>query len=136
MNPFRRLAPGWASRRGRGNPPTAPALPTAPHDPAAPNVHGQQVLAAVTALPISTWRYQSDPPGLYHLGPMAQDWKAAFDFGQDDTSIPIVDAIGVLLVCVQALQHVQLNVCSHPAAASTDSCLADRRFTGQDETGT
>jgi uncharacterized small protein (DUF1192 family) len=36
---------------------------------------------------------------------MAQDWQAAFGFNQDDTRIPVVDGLGVALVCVQALHR-------------------------------
>ena len=38
-----------------------------------------------------------------HLGPMAQDFKAAFGLGESDKMINIVDANGVLMVAVQAL---------------------------------
>ncbi|MET7887430.1 tail fiber domain-containing protein [Streptomyces avermitilis] len=56
---------------------------TAPVGP----VNGYAVLETVAALPISTWRYLWEPEGVRHLGPMAQDWHAAFGFNQDDTTI-------------------------------------------------
>ncbi|WP_406379210.1 tail fiber domain-containing protein [Streptomyces sp. NBC_01618] len=68
-------------------------------------VNGHAVLATVAALPISTWRYLWEPEDVRHLGPMAQDWQAAFGFNQDDTTIPVVDGLGVALVCVQALHR-------------------------------
>ncbi|GGS92689.1 hypothetical protein GCM10010222_37870 [Streptomyces tanashiensis] len=71
-------------------------------------VNGFAVLDAVAALPVSTWRYLWEPEGVRHLGPMAQDWHAAFGFNRDDTRIPVVDGLGVALVCIQALQrHVE-----------------------------
>ncbi|MER8044502.1 tail fiber domain-containing protein [Streptomyces sp. NPDC094032] len=70
-------------------------------------VNGYQVLETVATLPISTWRYVWEPEDVRHLGPMAQDWHAAFGLNRDDTRIPVVDGLGVALVCVQALhRHV------------------------------
>ncbi|MCZ1004125.1 tail fiber domain-containing protein [Streptomyces mirabilis] len=68
-------------------------------------VNGYAVLETAAALPISTWRYLWEPEGVRHLGPMAQDWHAAFGFNQDDTTIPVVDGLGVALVCIQALHR-------------------------------
>jgi hypothetical protein len=68
-------------------------------------VNGYAVLEAVAALPVSTWRYLWEPEDVRHLGPMAQDWQAAFGFNQDGTRIPVVDGLGVALVCVQALNR-------------------------------
>ncbi|ROQ81296.1 hypothetical protein EES39_11150 [Streptomyces sp. ADI92-24] len=70
---------------------------------AAGAVSGYAVLETVAALPVSSWRYLWEPEEVRHIGPMAQDWHAAFGFNQDDTTINPVDANGVLLVCVQAL---------------------------------
>ncbi|MFI7099441.1 tail fiber domain-containing protein [Streptomyces sp. NPDC050161] len=68
-------------------------------------VNGYAVLETVAALPVSTWRYLWEPEDVRHLGPMAQDWHTAFGFNQDDTKIPVVDGLGVALVCVQALHR-------------------------------
>ncbi|MGW7045106.1 tail fiber domain-containing protein [Streptomyces avermitilis] len=68
-------------------------------------VNGYQVLKTVEALPISTWRYLWELEQVRHLGPMAQDWHDAFGFNPDDTTINLVDANGVALVCIQALSR-------------------------------
>ncbi|WP_250297701.1 tail fiber domain-containing protein [Streptomyces sp. A 4/2] len=68
-------------------------------------VNGYAVLETVATLPVSTWRYLWEPEDVRHLGPMAQDWQAAFGFNQDGTTIPVVDGLGVALVCVQALNR-------------------------------
>ncbi|WP_371540574.1 tail fiber domain-containing protein [Streptomyces sp. NBC_00466] len=68
-------------------------------------VNGHAVLETVAALPISTWRYLWEPESVRHLGPMAQDWHVAFGLNQDDTTIPVVDSLGVALVCIQALHR-------------------------------
>jgi hypothetical protein len=61
------------------------------------------ILARVAALPITTWSYKGDDPGIRHLGPMAQDFAAAFQVGADDRHIHMVDASGVALSAIQAL---------------------------------
>ena len=40
-----------------------------------------------------------------HLGPVAQDFQAAFGLGTDDKSIGTVDADGVALAAIQALNR-------------------------------
>jgi hypothetical protein len=68
-------------------------------------VEPDDVLAKVDSLPISTWRYKGDAPDVHHLGPMAQDFAAAFGLGTDDRHIAPLDAAGVGLAAIQALNH-------------------------------
>jgi hypothetical protein len=61
------------------------------------------VLARVLELPLSEWSYRSSL-GERHIGPMAQDFHAAFGLnGKDDTGIAMVDADGVALAAIQGL---------------------------------
>ncbi len=62
---------------------------------------GQGVLERLAALPVASWRYKADQAR--HVGPMAQDFKAAFGLGSDDTHVAPSDVAGVGLVAVQAL---------------------------------
>ena len=61
------------------------------------------VLSRVSTLPISEWSYKNDAPGVRHLGPMAQDFQAAFRVGDSDRYIHPIDADGVALAAIQAL---------------------------------
>jgi len=61
------------------------------------------ILDKVSRLPISTWSYRQEPPAVRHLGPMAQDFRAAFGLGDDDRTYFAVDAQGVALAAIQAL---------------------------------
>ena len=61
------------------------------------------ILDKVSRLPISTWTYRQEPPAVRHLGPMAQDFRAAFGLGDDDRTYFAVDAQGVALAAIQAL---------------------------------
>jgi hypothetical protein len=62
-----------------------------------------QVLAKIVALPISSWRYRKDGPEVRHIGPMAQDFHAAFGLWNSDTMIFPLDASGVSMAAIQAL---------------------------------
>lgn len=67
-------------------------------------IDASEVLDKVTALPITRWSYKADV-GVTHLGPMAQDFYAAFDIGMDDKHISMVDADGVALAAIQGLNE-------------------------------
>jgi hypothetical protein len=64
------------------------------------------VLQAVRELPISTWSYRQEPDRIRHMGPMAQDFKAAFGLGDGDRHYHPVDAHGVALAAIQALEKM------------------------------
>jgi hypothetical protein len=66
-------------------------------------VNPRAVLAAVAALPVSTWNYTSQDASIRHIGPMAQDFYAAFNVGESDTGISTVDAQGVALAAIQGV---------------------------------
>ncbi|MBK9753522.1 MAG: tail fiber domain-containing protein [Nannocystis sp.] len=66
-----------------------------------------EVLRRVVALPLSTWRYRKDEPQVRHLGPMAQDFHAAFGLWNSDTMIFPLDASGVSMAAIQGL-HARL----------------------------
>jgi len=63
------------------------------------------VLERVVTLPISRWRYRDDPETA-HLGPMAEDFHAAFEVGPDERHISSVDADGVALAAIQGLHRL------------------------------
>jgi trimeric autotransporter adhesin len=67
------------------------------------SINPQAILAKVAAMPISRWVYNADEKKSWHLGPMAQDFRAAFGLGQDDKTIATVDAGGVALAAIQGL---------------------------------
>ncbi|HEX3466892.1 MAG TPA: tail fiber domain-containing protein [Candidatus Elarobacter sp.] len=60
------------------------------------------VLDKVAALPIERWSYKSER-GVRHVGPMAQDFYAAFGVGEDDRHITSIDEDGVALAAIKAL---------------------------------
>jgi hypothetical protein len=69
-------------------------------------VNDQQILEKVAALPISTWSYLSQDASILHMGPMAQDFSAAFGLGEDAHYIGTLDAEGVALAAIQGLYRL------------------------------
>ncbi len=69
------------------------------------SVSNQRVLERVAELPISSWNYKSDPEDVRHIGPMAQDFFAAFGVGSDDKHINLIDEGGVALAAIQGLEE-------------------------------
>jgi hypothetical protein len=63
------------------------------------------ILDRLARLPISTWSYKTEASPARHIGPMAQDFMAAFGVGSSDTTILQVDADGVAFAAIQALHE-------------------------------
>lgn len=68
-------------------------------------IDGEEVLAKVARMPVETWRYKDEGNGVRHLGPVAQDFRAAFGLGTDDKSIGLLDIDGVNMAAIQALER-------------------------------
>jgi hypothetical protein len=64
------------------------------------------ILGRVADLPISTWSYASQSSDIRHIGPMAQDFHAAFRVGEDERYISTVDAQGVAFAAIQGLHRL------------------------------
>jgi hypothetical protein len=67
------------------------------------NLDGRQILAQLSTIPIQTWNYKTQDASIRHIGPMAQDFYAAFNVGEDDKHISTVDEEGVALAAIQGL---------------------------------
>jgi len=67
----------------------------------------RQVLEQVAALPVQRWAFKQDS-STRHIGPMAQDFHAAFPLNRSETSLNDADLHGVALAAIQGLnQKVQ-----------------------------
>lgn len=64
----------------------------------------QEVLRRVVELPITTWSYK-ETPKVRHVGPMSEDFFAAFGTGSDDKGISVTDSAGVALAAIQGLHQ-------------------------------
>ena len=70
-------------------------------------IDNQEILERVASLPISCWNFKTGEK-TRHIGPMAQDFYAAFNVGPDDKHIATVDEDGVALAAIQGL-HAKLK---------------------------
>jgi hypothetical protein len=66
-------------------------------------VDGEQTLRRLARIPIKTWNFKSQDDSIRHIGPMAQDFRAAFGLGLGRTTIAGVDADGVAFSAIQGL---------------------------------
>jgi hypothetical protein len=90
------LAPGggsWASLSDRAS------------KTAVTPVSGKAVLRKLGSVPISEWSYRAQGPSIRHIGPMAQDLSRAFGVGEDPRHITSVDADGISLAAIKALNE-------------------------------
>ncbi|HWD19618.1 MAG TPA: tail fiber domain-containing protein [Verrucomicrobiae bacterium] len=63
------------------------------------------VLDKVAALPLQTWHYKTQDASVRHVGPVAQDFYAAFGVGEDERHIATIDSEGVALTAIQGLNQ-------------------------------
>lgn len=82
-------------------------------------VDRHDVLAKIARLPIAEWSYK-DSPKQRHVGPMAQDFYAAFGLGRSDRHIATLDSSGIALAGIQALLE------DNKRLAETNQALLER----------
>jgi hypothetical protein len=72
-------------------------------------VDGRGILRKLSELPIYTWSAKGTAASVRHMGPMAQDFYAAFGLGDDAKLISTIDLDGVSLAAIQALYELSLE---------------------------
>ena len=94
-------------------------------------------LNKLAQLSISAWAY-TNSPNVRHIGPMAQDFKAAFDLGEDDKHIGAGDGIGVALAAIKGLHELVQEkdteiaaLQSELASIKQEMASANTTFTGR-----
>jgi hypothetical protein len=84
-------------------------------------VDSGEILEKLAAMPITQWHYKWEEESLTpHIGPMAQDFKAAFYPGTDDKSITTQEADGVALAAIQGLNQKLENELKQRSAENTE----------------
>jgi hypothetical protein len=68
------------------------------------DVSGEEVLAKIARMSIQEWNYKAQDASLRHMGPTAQEFRAAFGLGDFPLRINTIDADGVALAAVKALE--------------------------------
>jgi hypothetical protein len=69
-------------------------------------VDAREVAARLAEIPISRWTYIDDESGTPHMGPMAQDFHAAFGLGHSDKHLTTTDVDGVALAAIQGVYQM------------------------------
>jgi trimeric autotransporter adhesin len=69
-------------------------------------VNPRFILDRLVSLPIQAWNYKGESRDIRHIGPVAQDFRAAFGLGEGDKTLNTVDAQGVALAAIQGLYRM------------------------------
>ena len=69
-------------------------------------IRGRTILTRLVDIPITSWNYKDEDPSIRHIGPMAQDFGAAFGVGEDERHINVMDANGVAFAAIQGLYQM------------------------------
>jgi len=69
-------------------------------------IDNEKILTSIASIPVTNWNYKTQPATQRHIGPMAQDFYAAFhlDGIGNDTTINTLDIAGVNMAAIQALE--------------------------------
>ena len=90
-------------------------------------VDDRAILERIAQMPVSSWSYTFDPT-VRHIGPMAQDFHAAFGLGKTDKAYDPIDAHGVTFSALRALyaemqaQQARIERLEEENAAMRESC--------------
>ena len=68
-------------------------------------VDGEDILARLRNVPVTTWNYINEGASVRHIGPMAEDFYAAFGLGTGSESIGVQDLASITLAAVKALDE-------------------------------
>ena len=85
---------------------------------------GKKVLSKLSEVPVMSWRFKNEDDSVRHFGPVAEDFRAAFQLG-DGQTISNVDADGVTMAAIQGLH--QLLEEQQTALERKDQEMADLR---------
>jgi hypothetical protein len=98
-------------------------------------VDGQEVLSRLSDVPITTWSYKAEDPDVRHMGPTAQDFRAAFGLGESDTSINLLDSSGVALAAVQELYQLSQGQAARMQELERTNATLQRQLDGLEAQG-
>ena len=92
------------------------------------HISGEDILGRLKGLEISRWSYRTEHDSVRHIGPTAQDFYAAFDLGNDEHTIGAVDADGIALAAVKALETRTRNLSAQLLQANANNIALQKRL--------
>jgi len=69
-------------------------------------IDARKLLESVANLPVTRWNYRIENKETKHIGPVAEDFHAAFDTGEDGKHLAALDTAGVALAAIQGLYEI------------------------------
>lgn len=69
-------------------------------------VDKHEILKRLAELEVSSWSYLWEEGEVRHIGPMAQEFREAFEVGDDERRIDIADGFGIVVAAIQALHEI------------------------------
>jgi endosialidase-like protein len=90
-------------------------------------VDGSDILRRLSAVPITRWNLKAQDPAIKHVGPMAQDFYAAFGLGEDERYINSADVDGIALVSIQVLYELVTALEQKTTAVDRKAAELDRK---------
>lgn len=97
------------------------------------SVEPREILAQLAQVPITRWNMKGQDPDVYHFGPVAQDFYAAFGLGEDNEHINTGDAQGVGFAAIQGLYEITREQELTIAALKTQNADLEARLTALEE---
>jgi Chaperone of endosialidase len=92
-------------------------------------INPKSVLAKLVSLPVTSWAYNNEKSsGVRHIGPVAQDFKKAFEVGYDDKSISTVDAQGVAFAAIKGLHEIVKEKDAEIAKLKSDLAIIKKKL--------
>lgn len=84
------------------------------------DLDGEGVLGKIARMSIREWSYKTQDQSIRHAGPTAQDFRAAFGLGESELGINGVDADGIALRAIQALESRTRTADEHTRALEAE----------------
>jgi hypothetical protein len=91
-------------------------------------ISNEEILEKLRKLPVTRWGYKTEAENVRHIGPMAQDFYAAFGLGNDNRGIGTVDADGVALAGIKALEERTRNLAAELESLKADNAALRRQM--------
>ena len=106
---------------------SCPAVSDRARKEAVTPVDADAILVELASLPIAEWSYRGQR-SVRHIGPMAQDFHAAFGLGESNKTIHPIDESGITMAAVQALYRRVGELERRNRALTDDNAALGRRL--------
>ncbi len=96
-------------------------------------VDEENLLERLAAMPVREYHIKNQAPGIRHLGPVAQDFYAAFGYGETNRGINMEDAVGVSFAAIQGLYAENQQQAARIEQLEKENATLKAQLTSQQE---